>query len=147
MKHTVKVVSTSGLPLPKYSTAGAAGMDVCAAHDYTIQLGETDVVMTGLHVELPKGYELQVRSRSGLALKRGVRVANGIGTIDEDYCGEIGVILTNHGGRDFVECFHIKRGDRIAQLVLSKVDHVAWEEVDTLDETERGSGGFGSTGI
>ena len=141
MSNKVKVVNKKGVPLPVYSTSGAAGMDVYAAYDYIILPSEVEVIMTGLHVELPKGYELQVRSRSGWAAKYNVCVANGIGTIDEVYRGEIGVILANHGSDKFI----IKKGDRVAQLVLSKVEHVEWVQVGCLNDTVRGSGGFGST--
>jgi dUTP pyrophosphatase len=131
-----------GLALPAYATPGAAGMDVLAAEDVTLEPGARHAVATGFAVAIPSGYEIQVRPRSGLALKHGISVPNTPGTIDSDYRGELKVILINHGG----ERFPIHRGDRIAQLVLAPVTLAAWEEVAELDETERGAGGFGSTG-
>lgn len=131
-----------GLALPAYATGGAAGMDVLAAEDVTLAPGGRHAVATGLAVAIPQGYEIQVRPRSGLALKHGITVPNTPGTIDSDYRGELKVILINHGTDDFA----IARGDRIAQLVLAPVTQAAWEEVDDLDETARGAGGFGSTG-
>ncbi|MCL4671460.1 MAG: dUTP diphosphatase [Sphingomonadaceae bacterium] len=133
---------SDGLDLPRYATSGAAGMDVVSAEDVTIAPGARHAVATGLAVAIPPGYEIQVRPRSGLALKHGVTVPNTPGTIDSDYRGELKVILINHGS----EPFAIARGDRVAQLVLAPVTQAAWREVDELDETERGSGGFGSTG-
>lgn len=131
-----------GLELPKYATDGAAGMDVLSAEDVTIASGARHAVATGLSVAIPAGYEIQVRPRSGLALKHGVTVPNTPGTIDSDYRGELKVILINHG----VEPFAIARGDRVAQLVLAPVTQAVWDEVAELDETGRGAGGFGSTG-
>ena len=131
-----------GLDLPAYATSGAAGMDVVSAEDVTIAPGGRHAVASGLAVAIPPGYEIQVRPRSGLALKHGVTVPNTPGTIDSDYRGELKVILINHGA----EPFAIRRGDRIAQLVLAPVTHGAWVEVAELDETARGAGGFGSTG-
>ncbi len=131
-----------GLQLPKYATEGAAGMDVLSAEDVTIAAGARHAVATGLALAIPAGYEIQVRPRSGLALKHGITVPNTPGTIDSDYRGELKVILINHGS----DPFEIARGDRVAQLVLAPVVQAAWEEVETLDETARGSGGFGSTG-
>ena len=131
-----------GLDLPAYATSGAAGMDVLAAENVTIRPGQRHAVATGLAVAIPQGYEIQVRPRSGLALKHGITVPNTPGTIDSDYRGELKVILINHGADDFA----IQRGDRIAQLVLAPVTQAAWEEVEDLDETARGAGGFGSTG-
>ncbi|WP_324828564.1 dUTP diphosphatase [Qipengyuania zhejiangensis] len=128
--------------LPAYATTGAAGMDVVAAEDVTLQPGQRHAVATGLAVAIPEGYEIQVRPRSGLALKHGVTVPNTPGTIDSDYRGELKIIMINHGAADFA----IARGDRIAQLVLAPVTQAAWHEVDDLDETARGTGGFGSTG-
>lgn len=132
----------AGLPLPAYATAGAAGMDVVSAEDVTIAPGARHAVTTGLALAIPQGYEIQVRPRSGLALKHGITVPNTPGTIDSDYRGELKVILINHGA----EPFAIARGDRVAQLVLAPVVHAAWDEVAELDATERGEGGFGSTG-
>ncbi len=130
------------LPLPAYATPGAAGMDVVAAEDVVIAPGARHPVATGLALAIPEGFEIQVRPRSGLALKHGVTVPNAPGTIDSDYRGELKVLLINHGS----EPFAIARGDRVAQLVLAPVVQAAWQEVDTLDETPRGAGGFGSTG-
>lgn len=131
-----------GLELPQYATAGAAGMDILSAEDVTLAPGARHAVATGLAVAIPQGYEIQVRPRSGLALKHGISVPNTPGTIDSDYRGELKVIMINHGA----EAFAISRGDRVAQLVLAPVTQARWAEVAELDETERGSGGFGSTG-
>jgi dUTP pyrophosphatase len=131
-----------GVELPRYATQGAAGMDVLAAEDIVLAPGMRHAVATGLSVAIPPGYEIQVRPRSGLALKHGITVPNTPGTIDSDYRGELKVILINHGQ----EPFEIRRGDRVAQLVLAPVTQAAWREVGELDETERGAGGFGSTG-
>lgn len=130
------------LALPAYATEGAAGMDVLAAEDITLAPGQRHAVATGLALAIPQGYEIQVRPRSGLALKHGITVPNTPGTIDSDYRGELKVILINHGAEQFA----IARGDRVAQLVLAPVTQAAWEEVEALDATERGAGGFGSTG-
>ena len=132
----------AGLPLPAYATSGAAGMDIVSAEQVTIAPGARLAVATGLAVAIPEGFELQVRPRSGLALKHGISVPNTPGTIDSDYRGELKVILINLGD----EPFAIARGDRIAQLVLAPVVQAAWDEVDELDATDRGEGGFGSTG-
>jgi len=131
-----------GLALPAYATEGAAGMDVLAAEEVTLAPGARHAVATGLALAIPPGYEIQVRPRSGLALKHGISVPNTPGTIDCDYRGELKVILINHGA----EPFAIHRGDRVAQLVLAPVVQAEWEEVAGLDETARGSSGFGSTG-
>jgi dUTP pyrophosphatase len=131
-----------GLPLPAYATEGAAGMDVVAAEDVTLAPGARHAVATGLAVAIPHGFEIQVRPRSGLALKHGVTVPNTPGTIDSDYRGELKVIMINHG----TEPFAIRRGDRVAQLVIAPVTRASWLEVDELDSTARGEGGFGSTG-
>ena len=131
-----------GLDLPAYATDGAAGMDVVSAEDVTIAPGARHAVATGLALAIPPGYEIQVRPRSGLALKHGITVPNTPGTIDSDYRGELKVILINHG----VQAFEILRGDRVAQLVLAPVTRAGWVEVEHLDETARGDGGFGSTG-
>lgn len=130
------------LPLPAYATDGAAGMDVVSAEDVTLAPGARHAVATGLAVAIPHGFEIQVRPRSGLALKHGITVANAPGTIDSDYRGEVKVILINHGA----EAFDVRRGDRVAQLVLAPVTRASWLKVDELDETARGEGGFGSTG-
>lgn len=131
-----------GLALPAYATPGAAGMDVLAAEEVTLAPGARHAVATGFAVAIPEGYEIQVRPRSGLALKHGIGVPNAPGTIDSDYRGELKVILINHGA----EPFAIHRGDRVAQLVLAPVTLATWEPVAELDDTARGSGGFGSTG-
>ncbi|MBX3042201.1 MAG: dUTP diphosphatase [Candidatus Kapabacteria bacterium] len=133
------------LPLPSYMTEGSAGMDVYAAieNDIEIKSGGTVLVPTSLAIELPTGFECQVRSRSGLALKSGIFALNAPGTIDSDYRGEIGVILSNFSQNDFT----IKRGDRIAQLVVARYERVEWVKVDSLSDTERSSGGFGSSGV
>jgi dUTP pyrophosphatase len=134
------------LPLPAYETPLSAGMDLRAAlpEDAPITLapGARTLVPTGLAIALPAGYEAQVRPRSGLALKNGITCLNSPGTVDADYRGELAVILVNLGQEPFV----IKRGDRIAQMVIAPVTQAAWSEVDTLDDTARGAGGFGSTG-
>ena len=132
----------AGLALPAYATEGAAGMDIVSAEDVTIAPGARHAVATGLSVAIPQGYEIQVRPRSGLAFKHGITVPNTPGTIDSDYRGELKVLLINHGSEDFI----IARGDRVAQLVLAPVVQAAWDEVEELDTTERGAGGFGSTG-
>ncbi|KTF67647.1 dUTP diphosphatase [Sphingomonas sp. HT-1] len=130
------------LPLPRYATDGAAGMDVVSAEDVTLPPGGRHAVATGFAMAIPAGFEVQVRPRSGLALKHGVTCLNTPGTIDSDYRGEVKVILANLGAEDFV----IARGDRIAQLVPAPVQHATLDEVTSLDETARGAGGFGSTG-
>lgn len=131
-----------GLPLPSYETNGAAGMDLRAADDVAIKPGSRYLMPTGFAIALPDGYEAQVRPRSGLAVKHGVTVLNSPGTIDQDYRGEIKVPLINHGQAEF----HIARGDRIAQIVIAPVTRADWYEVPELDDTQRGSGGFGSSG-
>ena len=135
-----------GLPLPAYETAGSAGMDLRAAvpddQPLTLEPGARALAPTGLKMALAPGYEGQVRPRSGLALKHGVTCVNAPGTIDSDYRGEIGVVLVNLGA----EPFTIRRGERIAQLVIARCEQARWEEVDSLDDTARGAGGFGSTG-
>jgi dUTP pyrophosphatase len=132
----------AGLPLPAYATPGAAGMDVVAAEDVAIPPGGRHAVATGLSMAIPQGYEVQVRPRSGLALKHGITCLNTPGTIDSDYRGEVKVILANLGA----EPFEVRRGERIAQLVPAPVQRAALREVEDLDETARGRGGFGSTG-
>jgi dUTP pyrophosphatase len=132
-----------GLPLPAYASDGAAGMDVVAAETLTLRPGARHAVATGFAMAIPPGYEVQVRPRSGLALKHGITCLNTPGTIDSDYRGEVKVILANLSEDNF----EIRRGDRIAQLVPSPVQRAIFAEVETLDETARGAGGFGSTGI
>jgi dUTP pyrophosphatase len=131
-----------GLDLPAYATDGAAGMDVVSAEDVTIAPGARHAVATGLALAIPPGFEVQVRPRSGLALKHGITVPNTPGTIDSDYRGELKVILINLGA----DPFEVRRGDRVAQLVLAPVTRASWLTVEELDETARGEGGFGSTG-
>ena len=131
-----------GLPLPSYASEHAAGLDVVAAETLTLAPGARHAVATGFAIAIPHGYEVQVRPRSGLALKHGLSVLNTPGTIDSDYRGEVKVILANLGS----EPFEIVRGERIAQLVPAPVQRAAFEEVEDLDETARGAGGFGSTG-
>lgn len=130
--------------LPEYQTANSAGMDLFACIDKPIQISpmERKLILTGISIELPLGYEAQIRARSGLSYKHGITVANGIGTIDSDYRGEYGVILVNISS----EAFTIEPGMRVAQLIISKCEHVGWQAVEELSETDRGSGGFGSTG-
>ncbi len=136
-----------GLALPRYQTDGAAGCDLVAAidddHELVLAPSEHGLVPTGLEIAIPSGYEGQVRPRSGLALKHGVTVLNTPGTIDSDYRGEVKVILINHGRTPFA----IRRGDKIAQMVIAKVTQALWQEVDELSQTHRGAGGFGSTGV
>lgn len=140
----IEIVNKSGLPLPAYATAGSAGMDLHAAvnEDITLSPMERKLIPTGLYIALPAGYEAQIRPRSGWALKFGISMPNTPGTIDSDYRGEIGVILLNLGQ----EPFTIKRGDRIAQMVIARYEQITWNEVNELDQTERGAQGFGSTG-
>jgi dUTP pyrophosphatase len=133
----------AGLPLPSYASDGAAGLDVVAAEDVTIAPGGRHAVATGFAIAIPAGYEVQVRPRSGLALKHGVTCLNTPGTIDSDYRGEVKVILANLGDAPFA----IARGDRVAQLVPAPVQRARFAEASSLDETVRGAGGFGSTGI
>ena len=132
-----------GLPIPTYATDGAAGMDVVSAEDLILEPGARAAVATGFAMAIPDGFEVQVRPRSGLALKHGITCLNTPGTIDSDYRGEVKVILANLGS----EPFAIQRGDRIAQLVPAPVQRAAFAEVTNLDETTRGGGGFGSTGV
>lgn len=142
----VRLPHAQGIPLPAYETRDAAGMDLRAAvpedEPLVLRPGDRFAVPTGLTMAIPRGYEGQVRPRSGLAIKSGVTTLNSPGTIDADYRGEVRVILINHGAEDFT----IRRGDRIAQLLISPVEQAVWEEVESLDATDRGAGGFGSTG-
>jgi dUTP pyrophosphatase len=142
---TIKIINKSGHALPNYETIASAGMDLRATLDTPIVLGplERAIVKTGLFIELPIGYEAQVRPRSGLAAKKGVTVLNSPGTIDADYRGEIGVILVNLSN----EPFTVENGERVAQLVIAKHERAEWLEADILTETVRGEGGFGSTGV
>lgn len=157
----VNIINKSNNPLPKYADSGCSGADVYADVEHINEnflfggafLAEPDqlilvpgsraLIPSGLHVDIPEGYEIQVRCRSGLALKQGIIVTNGLGTIDASYKGDIGVILTNTGDK----CFVVNQGDRIAQLVLMPVTKIEWNLVDTLKDSERGEGGYGHTGI
>jgi len=141
----IKCVAQEGAIIPEYKTAGAAGADICAfvSEPVTIPAGKYAMVPTGLFFEIPMGYEVQIRPRSGLAAKNGVTVLNTPGTIDSDYRGEIKIILINLGDKDFV----INNGDRVAQMVIAPVTQGTFEIVKELSETERGAGGFGSTGV
>lgn len=142
---SIKCIANNGAVVPEYKTAGAAGADICAllSEPITIPSGKTAIVPTGLFFEIPEGYEVQVRPRSGLAAKNSVTVLNSPGTIDSDYRGEIKVILINLGEKDFV----INSGDRIAQIVINPVTQATFQITDELSSTERGTGGFGSTGV
>lgn len=142
---TVKVINNSNNPLPQYATIGSAGLDLRAniSEPIVIKPLERKLIPTGLHISLPKGYEMQIRPRSGMAIKHGITCINTPGTIDSDYRGDIGVGLINLSN----ELFTVNPGDRIAQGVLNKVEQINWVEVSTLDETERASNGYGHTGI
>ncbi len=142
---TIKIINKSQHPLPNYETIASAGMDLRADLEAPITLVPLGriIVKTGLFIELPMGYEAQVRPRSGLAIKKGITVLNSPGTVDADYRGEIGVILVNLSNEDFV----IENGERIAQLIIAKHERAEWIEVQELSETSRGEGGFGSTGV
>ena len=141
----IKIINKSKQPLPKYSTAYSAGMDLRANIFEPIILKplERKIIKTGISIQLPIGFEAQVRPRSGLAFKKGITVLNSPGTIDADYRGEVGVILVNLSSEDFV----IEDGERIAQMVVAKHESIEWELVESLNESERGLGGFGSTGV
>ena len=140
----IKIINKSAHKLPHYETDFSAGMDLRANIDEPVTLKplERAIIKTGLFIELPLGFEAQVRPRSGLAAKKGITVLNAPGTIDADYRGEIGVILVNLSNEEFV----VNSGERIAQMVIAKHEHISWNEVDALGETTRGAGGFGSTG-
>lgn len=144
MSATVRIINKSGQPLPSYATSGSAGLDLRAAINEPVILGslERALIPTGLYLAIPEGYEVQIRPRSGLALKHGVTVLNTPGTIDSDYRGEIRVTLVNLSR----EPFTIEPGERICQMILARYEQVDWEEVEVLEETERGAGGFGHTG-
>lgn len=141
----IKVVNKGKQPLPKYQTSQSAGMDLRANIDAPILIKPLDrkLIPTGLHIALPEGYEAQIRPRSGLVIKNGITIINTPGTIDPDYTGDVGVILVNISNEDFV----VQPGDRIAQMVINKFEQAEFEVVEKLDETERGEGGFGHTGI
>ena len=132
------------IPLPAYATRGSSGMDIYASveDDLHLQPGETTLVPTGIRIAVPEGFEAQVRPRSGLAIKHEIGILNSPGTIDSDYRGEVKIVITNFGKKEFI----VRRGDRVAQLVISPVVRAIWEEVNSIDETERGEGGFGHTG-
>ena len=141
----IKVVNKGNQPLPKYQTSQSAGMDLRANIDAPVLLKPLDrkLIPTGLHIALPEGYEAQIRPRSGLVIKNGITIINTPGTIDPDYRGDVGVILVNISNEDFV----VQPGDRIAQMVINKFEQAKFEVVEELDETKRGEGGFGHTGI
>ena len=141
----IKIVNKSKHPLPEYATPGSAGMDLRANIDAPITLapGERKLIPTGIYIALPVGYEAQVRPRSGLALKHGIGLANMLGTVDSDYRADVGVSLINLGQENFV----VNDGDRIAQMVIAKHETAEWDVVEELDETERGEGGYGHTGV
>ena len=141
----IKVVNKGNQPLPKYQTSQSAGMDLRANIDAPILIKPLDrkLIPTGLHIALPEGYEAQIRPRSGLTIKNGITIINTPGTIDPDYTGDVGVILVNISNEDFV----VQPGDRIAQMVINKFEQAEFEVVEELDETERGEGGYGHTGI
>lgn len=139
------VINKSNNPLPKYQTKQSAGVDLCAflSSDLVLKPNDRKLIGTGLHIALPEGYEAQIRPRSGLAFKYGITIINSPGTIDADYRGELKIALINHSNVDFL----IKNGDRIAQMVISKYEQISFTLTDSLDETERGEGGYGHTGI
>jgi len=141
----IQIINKSKHPIPSYETEGSAGMDLRASIDAAVTLKplERAIIKTGLYIALPIGFEAQVRPRSGLAAKKGITVLNSPGTVDADYRGEVGVILINLSNEEFV----VNDGERIAQLVIAKHERLKWEEVAILDNTERGVGGFGSTGV
>ncbi len=141
----IPIINQSGFDAPEYKTGLSAGMDIRAVTEDSLTLKplERTLVKTGLYIALPSGFEAQVRPRSGLALKQGLTVLNTPGTIDADYRGEIGVIVVNLSNEEVT----INHGDRIAQLVIARYEQISWRETDTLEETERGAGGFGSTGV
>jgi dUTP pyrophosphatase len=142
----VKIRVEEGAKIPVYQTYGSAGMDVCAFLPNGVEKigkGEIKLIKTGIYIELPDGYEAQIRPRSGLALKSGITVLNSPGTIDSDYRGEVGIILINHSENEFI----VNSGDRICQMVIAKHEKVQWHESDKLETTNRNSGGFGHTGV
>lgn len=145
MSVQVSIINRSHHALPSYSTPLSAGMDIRANLDepITLQPGERRLIPTGLFIALPEGYEAQIRPRSGLAIKKGITVLNSPGTIDADYRGEIGIIIINHSDEAFV----IEDGERVGQMVVARYNRVEWNETDSLNETERGAGGFGHTGV
>ena len=142
--HVERLAHAAGLPLPAYATPNSAGADLCAAvsEDILLRPGERTLIPTGFKIAISVGFEAQIRPRSGIALRHGVTVLNSPGTIDADYRGEVGVVLINLGDQDFT----VRRGDRIAQIVIGRVANAIWQESDALTQTSRGSAGFGSTG-
>ena len=142
---TIKIVNQSQNPLPEYKTLGASGMDLLSNNEDTITIApmERQLVPTGIFVEIPLGFEGQVRARSGLSIKNGITLVNCVGTIDSDYRGELKIPIINLGD----EPFTINKGDRIAQLIIAKYERIEWEAVETVEDTHRGTGGFGSTGV
>jgi dUTP pyrophosphatase len=142
---TVKIRVERGASLPRYETGGSAGMDLRARVDEPVVLASMQraLVPTGVYIELPPGYEAQVRSRSGLSVRSGIACVNGVGTVDADYRGELLVPIVNLGSEEYT----INDGDRVAQMIVAKYERVEWEETDCLGETERGAGGFGHTGV
>ncbi|MFT4343274.1 MAG: dUTP diphosphatase [Candidatus Woesearchaeota archaeon] len=141
---TVKITkSHENAIIPTYAKKGDAGVDLTAVEKYVLKPGERTLIATGLRIALPDGYEAQIRPRSGLALKHGISIVNSPGTIDAGYRGDIGIIIINHGNSEFV----VEQGMRIAQMVIKQVEQAVFEECESLDETERGSGGFGHTGV
>lgn len=141
----IDIVNKSHHPLPAYATEGSAGMDVRAflTDPVTLLPGERALIHTGLYIALPQGYECQIRPRSGLAIKHGISLVNSPGTVDSDYRGEIGVIVINHSDKPFT----VNDGERICQMVIAPYTRVGWKQVESLDETERGAGGFGHSGV
>lgn len=141
----VKIVNTSKNPLPEYKTIGSSGLDLLASNEETLTIKpmERTLVPTGLFIEIPEGYEGQVRARSGLSIKNGITLVNCVGTIDSDYRGELKIPVINLGQ----ETFEVNAGDRIAQLIITKYERINWLQVDAVEDTERGEGGFGSTGV
>ncbi len=141
----IRIVNKSDNPLPNYQTVGSSGMDILANNETEIMINpmERALVPTGIFLEIPIGYEGQVRARSGLSIKNGITLVNCVGTIDSDYRGELKVPVINLGS----DPFKIVKGDRIAQLIITKYERITWDQVDSIDETERGAGGFGSTGV
>ena len=142
MKIFIKKINSDAI-IPRYANPGDAGMDLFSISEHLLRPGERCLVSTGLSFEIPEGYEVQIRPRSGLALKKGISIVNSPGTVDSGYRGEIGIIIINHGQ----ENFEIKKGDKIAQAVINKFEVGEIEEVDELNESERGAGGYGSTGL
>ena len=144
LQMKIRIINRSRHELPEYATQGSAGLDLRAnlEEPFLLKAGARALIPTGLYIALPQGYEAQIRPRSGLALKKGIGLLNSPGTIDSDYRGEIGIIMMNHSNEDFL----INDGERIAQMVIARYEQAEWQQVEDLDETERGAGGFGHTG-